>query len=114
MKFLPDWAMGMNCAVTVCDADCKIIYMNRLSRDTFCGGSDELIGSNLLNCHSPHSVEIIRRLLATGGVNCYTISKKGKRKMIYQTAWSRPDGTVGGLVELSMVIPADLPHYDRD
>ena len=26
-KILPDWAKAMNCAVTVCDADCNIIYM---------------------------------------------------------------------------------------
>lgn len=111
---LPDWAFGMNCAVTVCDADCRIIYMNERSRATFAarGGAD-LIGHNLNDYHSERSRAIIARLLAEGGVNCYTIQKNGQRKMIYQTAWRRDDGAVGGLVEISMVIPEDMPHYVR-
>ena len=32
--------------------------------------------------------------------------------MIYQTAW-RQQGKVAGLVEISMVIPAEMPHYVR-
>ena len=57
--------------------------------------------------------EIIRRLLADGGTNVYTIEKNGVRKMIYQTAW-RVDGVVGGLAEISMEIPAEMPHYIRN
>ncbi|MDE6234965.1 MAG: PAS domain-containing protein [Muribaculaceae bacterium] len=112
-KIVPDWAMGMNCAVTVCDADCRIVYMNQRARDTFSNGDDSLIGQNLLDCHNPHSVGIIKRLLAEGGVNCYTISKRGQKKLIYQTAWKSESGAVGGLVELSMVIPENMPHFDR-
>ena len=48
-----------------------------------------------------------------GGVNCYTIQKEGQRKMIYQTAWRDDDGAVAGLVEISMVIPEEMPHYIR-
>lgn len=109
---LPDWAWGMNCAVTVCDADCRIIYMNERARATFASHGD-LIGKNLLDCHSPASVETIRHLLATGGFNCYTIEKQGLRKMIYQTAWRDKEGAVCGLVEISMVIPSEMPHYVR-
>ena len=109
---LPDWAYAMNCAVTVCDKDCNIIYMNAKARDTFASGTDSLIGKNLLGCHNPNSQGIIRRLLDEGGVNCYTIEKAGLHKMIYQTAW-RHDGEVAGLVEISMVIPAEMPHYVR-
>lgn len=110
---IPDWAWALNCAITVCDADCTIIYMNQRSRETF-SGRGELVGKNLLDCHNPHSVEIIRHLLATGGQNCYTIEKRGVHKMIFQTAWKRPDGTVGGLVELSMIIPEHMPHHVRE
>lgn len=109
---IPDWAYAVNCAITVCDADCKIIYMNEKSRATF-SPDGSLIGKSLIGCHSPRSVEIIRRLLAEGGVNVYTIEKNGVRKMIYQTAWRETDGTVGGLVEISMVMPAEMPHYVR-
>ena len=47
-----------------------------------------------------------------GGKNVYTISKKGIKKMIYQTVW-RCKGEVGGLVEFSMEIPEEMPHYVR-
>lgn len=109
---IPDWAFGMNCAVTVCDRNGDIIYMNKLSRDTFAGGTDRLIGQNLRGCHSERSWGIICNLLENGGTNSYTISKNGQRKMIYQTAWSE-NGEVCGLVEISMVIPEQMPHYQR-
>lgn len=111
---IPDWAYRMNCAVTVADADCNIIYMNERSRETFAarGGAD-LIGRNLMDYHNERSQGIIRRLLADGGTNCYTIEKNGVRKMIYQTAWRDETGNVAGLVEISMVIDADMPHYVR-
>ena len=35
-----------------------------------------------------------------------------QHKMIYQTAW-RKDGKVAGIVEISMITPADMPHYVR-
>lgn len=62
--------------------------------------------------HYERSREIIRGLLDTGASNAYTIEKEGVRKMIYQTAW-KVDGRVAGLVEISMVIPSDMPHYIR-
>ncbi|MBO5267144.1 MAG: PAS domain-containing protein [Muribaculaceae bacterium] len=113
-KALPDWTYAMNCAVTVCDADLNIIYMNERSRETFAnrGGAD-LIGHNLLGYHNERSQAIIHRLMSEGGVNCYTISKNGQKKMIYQTAWRDSDGNVAGLVEISMVIPEEMPHYIR-
>ena len=33
--------------------------------------------------------------------------------MIYQTAYTDENGKIGGLVEISMVIPEEMPHYDR-
>lgn len=112
---LPDWAFRMNCAVTVADKDCNVIYMNELSRATFAarGGAD-IIGHNLMEYHNDRSKEIIRRLLAEGGTNVYTISKGGQKKMIYQTAWRDDTGATAGLVEISMVIPEEMPHYVRN
>lgn len=113
-KCVPDWAFRMNCAVTVSDADCNIIYMNERSRETFAArGGASIIGHNLMEYHSDRSKEIIHRLLAEGGTNAYTISKAGQKKLIFQTAWRDEEGRVAGLVELSMVIPEDMPHYVR-
>lgn len=112
---IPDWAFRLNCAITVSDVHCNIIYMNERSRQTFAtrGGAD-LIGHNLMDYHNERSQAIIRRLLSEGGTNAYTIQKAGQRKMIYQTAWRDESGAVAGLVEISMVIPDEMPHYIRD
>lgn len=109
---LPDWAFGINCAVTVCDMEGVVIYMNEKALATFASHGD-MRGRNLRPCHNERSIGIIDRMLATGESNCYTITKNGQRKMIYQTPW-RVGGEIAGLVEISMVIPADMPHYDRD
>ena len=101
----------MNCAVTVCDKEGIIIYMNDKAKDTFAKHGD-LIGKSLIPCHNGNSRAIIAKLLETGGTNAYTIQKNGLKKMIYQTAW-KENGEVAGLVEISMVIPEDLPHYIR-
>lgn len=108
---IPDWAKEMNCAVTVCDCKGVILYMNDKAKDTFASHGD-LVGKNLMGCHSERSKEIIRSLLESGGSNAYTIEKNGLGKMIYQTAW-KENGVVAGLVEISMVIPSDMPHYVR-
>ena len=50
-----EWAEGMNCAVTVCDADATIVYMNRKSRETFAKHGD-LIGKSLMDCHGERAV----------------------------------------------------------
>lgn len=111
---LPEWAMGMGCAITACDAEGKIIYMNQRSQQTFAKrGGAALIGHSLFDYHGDRASEMIRHMLATGDSNCYTIEKEGQRKMIYQTPWRDSKGEVGGLVELSMVIPENPPHYIR-
>lgn len=102
------WADGMNCAVTVCDTEGIVIYQNDRSRAV----NGDVRGRSLIPCHNERSREIIRHLLLEGGTNAYTIEKQGVRKMIYQTAWQN-GGKVGGLVEFSMEIPAEMPHYVR-
>ena len=106
-----EWAEQMNCAVTVCDAEGIILYMNEKACATFASHGD-LIGKNLFECHNPESKEKIRHMLATGESNSYTIAKGDVKKMIYQTPWRR-NGEIAGMVEISMVIPDRLPHYVR-
>ena len=106
-----DWAKELNCAVTVCDTEGGILYMNEKSKATF-SGRGELIGKNLKDCHKPESWNHIQRMIATGESNSYTISKNGQKKLIYQTPWYK-EGVVAGLVELSIVVPEEMPHFIR-
>jgi len=100
-------------AVTICDLDAKIIYMNEKSATTFekYGGID-LVGKSLYDCHGPHAEEKIKELIETSGTNAYTIEKKGVKKMIYQCPWFK-NGKIAGLAELSLVVPADMKHFVR-
>lgn len=111
-RTVPDWAEEMNCAITVCDRNGVILYMNAKSRETYIKHGN-LIGKNLMDCHSDRSKSIIRDLLETGGQNVYTIEKDGIRKMIYQSAW-KENGKVMGLCEISVILPEEIPHCRRD
>ena len=106
------WADAIGCAVTICDTEGKIIYMNDLSRQTFASHGN-MVGQNLCPCHSQRSQDMIRHMLATGDTNAYTITKNGRQKLLFQTPW-RKDGEIAGMVEISIPLPADMPHYDRD
>lgn len=112
-KIIPAWAEGLDCAVTVCDANAVVIFMNARSRKTFEKYGD-IIGHSLFDYHPEHACATIRRLLAEDTSNTYSISKNGVKKIIHQTPWHHPDGKIGGLVELSMVVPEEFPHYIRN
>lgn len=105
------WADEIDGAVTICDTDAKILYMNERSRATFARYGD-IIGHDLMQYHPPKAREQIRRMLMEGTDNAYTIEKDGVRKLIFQTPWRR-DGKVAGLVEFSFILPTDMPHYVR-
>ena len=113
LETLAHWADDVDYAVTIADKDCRIIYMNRRSKATFCKDGRDLIGCNLMDCHPEHARAIIRKLLTEGGSNTYTITKKGFNKLIFQSAW-RLNGEIAGLVETSMVLPSDMKHFNRD
>lgn len=103
----------MDVAVTVCGTDGEILEMNEKSRKTFLKpGREELIGKNVLDCHPEPARSKLADMLANPRNNAYTIEKNGIRKLIFQTPWYE-DGRFGGFIELSMEIPAEMPHYVR-
>ncbi|MBR1476059.1 MAG: PAS domain-containing protein [Muribaculaceae bacterium] len=107
-----DWAEQLHCAITVCDNEGTIIYMNERSRLTFSKDGASMVGQNLFPCHQERSRQMIRHMMESDTTNCYTISKNGVRKMIFQSPW-KVDGQVKGMVEISIVLPDEMPHYDR-
>ena len=114
MSDMPDWVRSLPGAVTVSDLDNIIVYMNDAAAAVWAArGGSSLVGSDLLACHGDRSKGMIRGLLESGGTNVYTIEKAGVRKMIYQSAWRDEAGAVAGLVELSLPLPADMPHFVR-
>ncbi len=109
-----DFFNELDSAVTVCDKNGIILYMNEKSCKSFekYGGKD-LIGKSLFDCHNDNSCRIIRELLSEGKSNTYTVTKNNIKRLIHQTPWHR-DGHVMGLIEFSVELPADMPHYKGD
>jgi hypothetical protein len=111
---LHDWVDEFPGAVTVCALDGTILEMNAKSEATFAKyGGRALAGSDVRACHPPAARAKLEELLATGKTNAYTIEKGGVRKLIYQAPWYK-NGELAGLVELSLEIPENIPHFKRD
>jgi DUF438 domain-containing protein len=101
-------------AITVSDKDGKIMDMNNRSIATFeRSGGKELIGKNLMDCHPERAKQIINSMMSSPKTNAYTIEKGGVKKLIYQTPHYE-NGEFAGLVEFSIVIPDQMPHYVRE
>lgn len=107
------WVHEFQGAVTVCDPAGIVLAMNAASARMFekDGGSD-LIGRSLVDCHPEPARGKLLALLHERRANAYTIEKRGVRKLIYQTPWTR-NGVFAGLVEISLELPAELPHFVR-
>ncbi|HAD82299.1 MAG: diguanylate cyclase [Candidatus Edwardsbacteria bacterium RIFOXYD12_FULL_50_11] len=108
-----EWVDGFGGAVTVCDREGIILYMNDKAVVTFAKyGGRELIGRNLLDCHPEPARSKLMALMNEQRTNVYTIEKNGIKKLIHQSPWFR-DGKYRGFVELSLEIPFDMPHFER-
>jgi len=100
-------------AVTICNVEGIIVYMNQKSAKTFADdGGFDLIGKSLIDCHPEPARSKLLDLLSSPRKNAYTIEKSGVKKMIYQLPWIEK-GTFKGLIELSLPLPAEIPHFKR-
>lgn len=113
---MEDWANGLNeVAITVTDEKGDFIDMNDTSKIVNLKDVNKtVVGQNIMGCHNESSMKIINHIMQSGEKNVYTITKNGREKIIYQSPWYKKDGTFGGLVEISMFIPKQIPHYNRD
>ena len=100
-------------SITVCDRAGIIVAMNQKAHEVFLkDGGRALIGTSLYDCHPGPARSKLREIMAAQRINVYTIEKNGVKKMIYQCPW-REQGKFAGLVEISMEIPFELPHFIR-
>ena len=110
---LPAMAQELPFAITVCDTEATILYMNDRSISTFQKyGGTEIIGTSLFLYHHGPAAEKLRELLDTATKNAYTIEKNGIKKLVYQSPWYKV-GKFAGLIELSLEIPIEMPHFVR-
>jgi PAS domain-containing protein len=110
----PNWPDALPAAVTVTAADGTILEMNARAREAFAAdGGAALVGTSVFACHPEPARSKAEALYATQRPNHYTIRKNGQRKIIHQLPWFE-NGVFAGVVEISIPIPDELPHFDRD
>ncbi len=107
------WLDGINVAMTYCDADGIIRAMNTASIEVFSkDGGEKLIGENILDCHPEPGRTKLKELMDHPRVNVYSIEKNGRKKLIYQAPVMDGEKYIG-IVEISLPIPNDIPHFIR-
>jgi transcriptional regulator with PAS, ATPase and Fis domain len=108
------WVEEFPVSVTVSDREGRIVEMNRRSREGHADdGGAALVGKSVLDCHPEPSRTKLAEMMEERRPNIYTIRKNGRKKLIYQAPWFE-NGAYAGFVELSLEIPWDMPHFDRD
>ncbi len=107
------WSDEFDGAITICDREGIITYMNDTSKRVFIkyGGGD-LIGTSLLDCHPESSRSKLAEMLITPTTNIYTIEKAGIKKIIHQSPLYEK-GVFSGIIEVSIELPHSLPHFNR-
>ncbi len=108
------WLKEFPGSVMVCSPDGVILEMNDKAVQTYKkDGGRLLIGKNVLDCHPESARAKLEHLIRARETNVYTIEKNGVKKLIYQAPWTL-EGKYAGFLELSLEIPAELPHFIRD
>lgn len=92
-------------AVVICDLDHTILYMNPAAVvDYGKYGGASLLGKSLLNCHNPHSVEAIRKVVDWFAADAdhnivYTYHNAKHDRDVYMVALRDASGTLIGYYE---------------
>jgi len=106
-----EWFEQLPCSVMVCDKKYKILYMNdKAAKDHGDEGGRALVGTDLMECHPPDAQAKLREVLTSGRANVYTTEERRRKKLVYQCQWKK-GGRVGGVVQLVIELPRDMPRH---
>lgn len=108
-----NWMDEFRGAITICDLEGIIVYMNKVSVKQFEKyGGEKLLGCSLIDCHPEPSKSKLIAMLKQPTENTYTIEKKGIKKIIIQTPWMK-NTDFKGIIEISYELPNPTPHFVR-
>lgn len=113
MYKIPEWTKEFPSAITICNTEGTIIYMNDKSCNTFAkhGGGD-IIGKSVFDCHPEPARTKLKELIETQTSNVYTVEKEGVKKLIYQSPIFE-NGKYEGFIEISIQIPLEMKNFIR-
>lgn len=110
---MESWLDEYDAAITICNLDGEIIYVNDRSKEMFSKDiNGNILGYNLIDCHPEPSRTKLLAMLKNPEINTYTIEKRGIKKLIRQSPWYK-NGIFSGVVEISFEIPSEMPHFIR-
>lgn len=97
-------------AIVVCDKEGKLIVMNEKAAKIFePNGGKTLLGKSMFNCH-PESIQPkVKALLANPRTITYTDEVNGAKQLIHMNPWYK-DGAYGGMVEMILDVPLEIPN----
>jgi transcriptional regulator with PAS, ATPase and Fis domain len=112
---MESWLDEDEAAITICDVDGVIVYVNQKSKKSFANSDDSgvTLGSSLIECHPEPARSKLLSMLKAPQTSIYTIEKRGVKKIIRQSPWYK-DGIFSGVIEVSFEIPSEMPHFIRD
>ena len=109
-----EWVREFTAEVMVCDRTGIAVEMNDEAAVLFAGdGGRGLLGSNIRDCHPDPARGKLESLLAGQTTNAYFSTEHEEKRFFYQAPWFQ-DGQFAGMVEVSFVVPQDIPHFIRD
>ena len=80
-----DFLKEADIAMTVCDREGRIIYMNNQSKEVNQKPGTDLMGKNILDCHPEPARSLLVRMMENGEKHVYTIEKNSlvRRRKIH-------------------------------
>lgn len=107
--------------IVICDLDHTIIYMNPAADRSYEKyGGHSLIGKSLLDCHNPHSCEMIKRVVdwfrkSKDNDLVYTYKNEKHNKDVYMVALRNSDSELIGYYEKHEFRNSEtMPLYSLD
>jgi PAS domain S-box-containing protein len=105
------WVQEFPAEVVVTDSAGTIVEMNHEAETLFAlDGGGDLLGSNVLDCHPDPSRKKLETLMDRQVSNAYLNTESGETRFFFQAPWKK-DGQYAGFVEISFVVPDDIPHF---
>lgn len=106
-------------SIVICNPDHIIVYMNPAAIVNYAKrGGDKLIGRSLLDCHNPHSVAMIEKVVdwfreSPGNNLIHTFYNEKQNKDVYMVALRDDDGELIGYYEKHEFRDKDdMPFYE--
>lgn len=105
--------------IVLCDLNNIIVYMNSAAVANYRKyGGEQLLGKNLLDCHNPHSIEMIKKVVDWFGKSAdnnivYTFKNEKDNKDVYMIALRDENGELIGYYEKHEYRNAEsMPMYN--